>query len=278
MLVEPDHPVPQRLTVHPTDLGGIFPQSAVEHCRDRQQSACLRGILRPLGHPADLAGRVKSVRTASAWPMANDPPFATLNQFAADLWISARVRHSEGWYNISAFWLNIFLSNISQQAYGLGLKSKMVVDFRSTKPHAVEIRCDGPKEGAKRFKHTSSGCWTTLTPSPAQFEFLRDASIGRATTLRRRTGAIQSHICGPPSTATPALITVRNTFQIVLTKPRLIHMAKSARKPAPSTIANGQFPAEPKFRASAQEYLTEKEIERLQEVARKRATATATPP
>jgi hypothetical protein len=54
--------------------------------------------------------------------------------------------------NISAFWLNIFLSNISQQAYGLGLKSKMVVDFRSTKPHAVEIRCDGPKEGCEAFQ------------------------------------------------------------------------------------------------------------------------------
>jgi len=28
---------------------------------------------------------LKSVRTANAWPMANDPPFATLNHFAADL-------------------------------------------------------------------------------------------------------------------------------------------------------------------------------------------------
>ena len=154
----------------------------------------------------------------------------------------------------------------------------MVVDFRSTKPHAVEIRCDGPKEGAKRFKHTSSGCWTTLTPSPAQFEFLRDASIGRATTLRRRTGAIQSHICGPPSTATPALITVRNTFQIVLTKPRLIYMAKSARKPAPSTIANRTVPRRAQIPSFGPGISTEKEIERLQEVARKRATATATPP
>jgi hypothetical protein len=28
---------------------------------------------------------VKSVRTAIAWPMANDPPFATFNHFAGDL-------------------------------------------------------------------------------------------------------------------------------------------------------------------------------------------------
>src|SRR5580692_4645807 len=56
LLVEPDHPVPQGLTVHPTDLCGIFPRSTVEHRRDRQQPARLRRILRPLGNPADLAG------------------------------------------------------------------------------------------------------------------------------------------------------------------------------------------------------------------------------
>ena len=82
--VEPDHPVPQSLTVHPTDLGGFFSRGAVKHRRDRQKSACLRPIPRPLGKPANLAP-VKSVRTAIAWPMANDPPFATLNHFAVDL-------------------------------------------------------------------------------------------------------------------------------------------------------------------------------------------------
>jgi hypothetical protein len=54
--------------------------------------------------------------------------------------------------NVSAFWLNIFLSNISQEAYGLGLKSKMVVDFHSPKPQAVDIRCDGPKEACEAFQ------------------------------------------------------------------------------------------------------------------------------
>jgi hypothetical protein len=49
LLVEPDHPVPQRLAVHPTDLGGIFPQGAIENRCDRKQSARLRGVLRTLG-------------------------------------------------------------------------------------------------------------------------------------------------------------------------------------------------------------------------------------
>ena len=32
--VEPDHPIPQRLTVHPATHGGFFPRSAVEYCRE----------------------------------------------------------------------------------------------------------------------------------------------------------------------------------------------------------------------------------------------------
>jgi len=33
LLVEPDHPVPQRLTIHATDLGRLLPRDAVEHSR-----------------------------------------------------------------------------------------------------------------------------------------------------------------------------------------------------------------------------------------------------
>ena len=55
---------------------------AVEHCRDRQQSARLRHILRPLGSWR-TSPAVKSIRTAIAWPMANDPPFANLNHLQA---------------------------------------------------------------------------------------------------------------------------------------------------------------------------------------------------
>ena len=35
LLVEPDHPVPQRLTIHATNLGRLLPRGAVEHSRNR---------------------------------------------------------------------------------------------------------------------------------------------------------------------------------------------------------------------------------------------------
>ena len=42
-LVEADHPIPQRLPVHPTDFGGLLARSPVEHRRDRSYLAT--------GHP-----------------------------------------------------------------------------------------------------------------------------------------------------------------------------------------------------------------------------------
>jgi hypothetical protein len=49
-------------------------------------------------------------------------------------------------------------------------------------------------------------------------------------------------------------------------------MAKSARKPTPSTIVNRTVPRRvPNSELRPREYLTEKEIERLQESARKRS-------
>src|SRR5258708_10411924 len=49
-------------------------------------------------------------------------------------------------------------------------------------------------------------------------------------------------------------------------------MRKSTRKPSPSTIANRTVPRRaPNSELRPREYLTEKEIERLQEAARKRS-------
>ena len=49
-------------------------------------------------------------------------------------------------------------------------------------------------------------------------------------------------------------------------------MRKSARKPIPSTIANRTVPRRaPNSELRPREYLTEKEIERLQDAARKRS-------
>jgi hypothetical protein len=43
---------------------------------------------------------------------------------------------------IKPFWLNIMADNISNMAYGLGLKSKISYDFKQ-RPVALSIRCDG---------------------------------------------------------------------------------------------------------------------------------------
>jgi hypothetical protein len=53
--------------------------------------------------------------------------------------------------NISPFWLNIFIGGLSEQAYGLGLRSKFSFDF-GVAPTAVDIRCDGPKASCESFE------------------------------------------------------------------------------------------------------------------------------
>ena len=78
LLVEPDHPVPQRLTIHPADLRCVFPRGPIEHSRDRQQSSRLCDILRALRKLANLAGRiVRPHRNCLAH--GKHPPFAILN-------------------------------------------------------------------------------------------------------------------------------------------------------------------------------------------------------
>jgi hypothetical protein len=52
--------------------------------------------------------------------------------------------------NITPFWLGIFLSNLSEQAYGLGLKSKLSCDFSDSLTD-VDIRCDGTEAACKTF-------------------------------------------------------------------------------------------------------------------------------
>jgi len=52
--------------------------------------------------------------------------------------------------NVAPFWLYIALNSLSQQAYGLGLKSKIVVDFKQL-PYAIDIRCDGPEVACDAF-------------------------------------------------------------------------------------------------------------------------------
>ena len=58
LIIEPVHPVPQRLPIHPADLCRIGPRGSFEHRRNRQQPSRLRDVLRLFCKPAHLAGRV----------------------------------------------------------------------------------------------------------------------------------------------------------------------------------------------------------------------------
>ena len=53
-LIESDHPVPQRLPVHPADRGRLSPRGSIEYRSDCQQTARLRNVLRTLRKPANL--------------------------------------------------------------------------------------------------------------------------------------------------------------------------------------------------------------------------------
>jgi hypothetical protein len=52
--------------------------------------------------------------------------------------------------NIQDDWLNALTNSLSQEAYGLGLRSKITRDF-SIVPYAVEVRCDGSADACKKF-------------------------------------------------------------------------------------------------------------------------------
>jgi hypothetical protein len=96
LLVEADHPVPQRLAIHPANRRRAFPRGPIEHRRNRQKPARLRGILGTLRKLPNLASRiVRPNRNGLAHGKL--PPFAILNHPAADS-RTRRVSQSADWY------------------------------------------------------------------------------------------------------------------------------------------------------------------------------------
>jgi hypothetical protein len=51
---------------------------------------------------------------------------------------------------VSEFWLPILLNALSEQAYVLGLKSKIISDFAT--PTTVNVKCDGRDTACEAFK------------------------------------------------------------------------------------------------------------------------------
>ena len=58
LIIEPDHPVSQRLPIHPADPGCRGARGSIKDRRDRQQPPRLRRILHPFRQPANLVGSV----------------------------------------------------------------------------------------------------------------------------------------------------------------------------------------------------------------------------
>src|SRR5262245_60391562 len=83
LLVEPDHPVPQGLAIHATNLGGLLPRGAVEHGCNRSQPSRLCSIFRSRGKPANFAGGVVRPHRNSV-AHGKPPQFAILNHAGID--------------------------------------------------------------------------------------------------------------------------------------------------------------------------------------------------
>ncbi len=66
---------------------------------------------------------------------------------------------------IPPYWINIFTNNVSEAAYGLGLKSKIVVELEDA-PRAIRIRCDGPKQACAVFEAHLNWLITYINTQP----------------------------------------------------------------------------------------------------------------
>jgi len=66
---------------------------------------------------------------------------------------------------IPPYWINIFTNNVSEAAYGLGLKSKIVVELEET-PRAIRIRCDGPRQACAVFEADLNWLLTYINTQP----------------------------------------------------------------------------------------------------------------
>jgi hypothetical protein len=69
--------------------------------------------------------------------------------------------------NIPPFWLHIMINSLSQEAFGLALKSKIVIDFKVT-PCALNVRCDGPKPPCDAFQKHADWLLAYVNSQPAK--------------------------------------------------------------------------------------------------------------
>jgi len=91
MLIEPDHPVPQRLAVHAADPRRFRTRRAIQDRRYRQQPPGPRHILRSCRKPPQLCRR-EVLPHRNRLAHGKHPQFASFNHAYAD---SGIVQHRE---------------------------------------------------------------------------------------------------------------------------------------------------------------------------------------
>jgi hypothetical protein len=76
-----------------------------------------------------------------------ESPTTPEREKAAEVQYSHEIRFT----NVALFWLLIMIDNLSKEAFGLGLKSKIEIDFAQN-PYALDVRCDGSKTACDAFR------------------------------------------------------------------------------------------------------------------------------
>ena len=89
-------------------------------------------------------------------PPAPTPPPAPPDE------VSLKIRFT----NIPPFWLHIIINSLSQEAFGLGLKNKIVIDF-NVQPYALDVRCDGAKPACDAFQKHADWLLAYVNSQPA---------------------------------------------------------------------------------------------------------------
>jgi hypothetical protein len=70
--------------------------------------------------------------------------------------------------NIPQFWLPIVMTNLSAEAYGLGLRSKIEIEFANSPTYTIDVRGDGSKKGCDALQAHIHWLIQYVNTQPAQ--------------------------------------------------------------------------------------------------------------
>jgi hypothetical protein len=70
--------------------------------------------------------------------------------------------------NIPQFWQPIVMTNLSAEAYGLGLRSKIEIEFAQSSTYKLNVRGDGSKPACEAFQAHINWLIQYINTQPAQ--------------------------------------------------------------------------------------------------------------